>query len=312
MMTGFQMMDDLPHEASGQSGPTEPPELPDGWRYASTTEWDDPYRAARRRKRALKMVPVVLALACMVGLALWNAATHYARGVHALQAHEYSWAVDEFSASRVFGIPYRNAQSLERQAQRSAAADDTRLKQIEARQATVIAQLKKAGAELKAGDASAVLTALRGISAADLQADLDGDDTVRASVHALAGDLADAARAALRSGAWSRAGRFTAAILVLQPSSKLAVSLETQAKSGQELSVKLVTAKAAAQHGKWRKALQLALAVVAAQKDFPGAVALVAEARSALAPKPPARTTTTPTQAAAPPATGPASQPAPP
>ena len=81
-------------------------------------------------------------------------------------------------------------------------------------------------------------------------------------------------------------GVFAAALLVLEPSSELAVALGARARTGAELNAKLGEAKDAAQRGKWRAALRLALAVVAIQKDFPGAAAVVADARDALAPKP--------------------------
>jgi hypothetical protein len=307
-------MDESPNEASGQNAPIGPTALPDGWRYADSEPWIDPYRSARRRKLALLAALVVIVAAGLFALAVWDASADYARGVYALRIHEYSWAADEFSAAHILGIPYRNARSLERQARLGEEADAIRIKQAASRQAVVVAQLRKADAGLKAGDVDTVLTALRGIDHADLQATLGGDAMVRGSVRALAADLADASRTALRNGAWGRATRLAAALLLLQPSSKPAVSLEAKAKTGQDMSAKLASARDAARHRKWKRALRLGLAIVAAQKDFPGAKALVAEARRALAPKhkSAATATTTPARATTPPATPPATQPAPP
>src|SRR5665647_1194456 len=99
-------MDNSPHDASAQSASSEPPDLPDGWRSAELADWKDPYLAARKRWRAVQVTLVSLVLACLIGLLLWNAAIHYARGVDALQYHSYSRAVYEFSAARVLVFPY--------------------------------------------------------------------------------------------------------------------------------------------------------------------------------------------------------------
>lgn len=305
-------MDDSLRDGSGQKAPVEPTDLPDGWHYADVEAWSDPYRAGRRRKRVIIAAVVVAIVAGMTGLAVWDAAAHYTRGVYALRIHEYSLAADELSAANVFGISYRNARSLEGQVRRDEAADSARHRQAEAAQAAMVAQLDRVGAGLKAG-ANALLAALHEVDPTQLQAALVDDRTIRRSVAALAADIAAAARRALRSGTWSRAERFTTALLLLEPSSKLATSLAAQAKRGRELSVKLSSAESAARHHKWRQALRLARAVVGAQKDFPGAAALVAEARTALAPKPRTRVATTASRpATSPPASAPASQPAPP
>jgi len=242
--------------------------------------------AARRRLRAVRVTLVVLALALVIGALLWIAAAHYARGVEALRIHSYSWAVSEFSLARVLVFPYRDARSLEAQARRALMAEDALREQGEARRTAVVVQLEMAGARLEASDANGVLTTLQAIDEDDLKATLDRSETARESTDALAEDLTAALRRALGNAAWGRAGRFAAALLVLKPSSELAVALGARARTGEDLSAKLGQAKDAARRGKWRAALRIALAVLAIQKDFPGAAALVADARDALAPKP--------------------------
>ena len=306
-------MDNLSHNTSEQNASIEPPDLPEGWRYADSEVWKDPYLAARKRVRALKVALVGLVLACVAGLLVWNAADHYARGVQAFKIHSYSLAAYEFSAARVLFFPYRDAQILEDQAQ-SAAVDmaaDALHKQAEA---PVVALLEKAGARLDANDANGVLATLQAIGAIDLQATLAGNATAREAADALARGLAIASRSALHNQAWDRAGRFAAALLQLEPSSQQAVNLASQARTGQDLSAKLGEAKDAARRGKWKMALRTALAVLAVQKDFPGAAAVVADARRALAPKPrPAASTAgSSTQATVSPAATSAPQPPPP
>jgi hypothetical protein len=292
-------VDNSPHIASTQSASIEPPDLPDGWRSAELAVWKDPHVAAHKRFRAVRVTLVVLALALVIGVLLWIAAAHYARGVDALEAHSYSRAVDEFSVARVLVFPYRDARSLEEQARRALMAEDARREQAEARQTAVVAQLGAGGARLEAGDADGVLTTLQAIDQDDLQTTLERSATARASADALAEDLVVASRRALGNAAWGRAGRFAAALLVLAPSSELAVALGARAQTGEDLSAKLGKAKDAARRGEWRAALRSALAVLAIQKDFPGAAAVVADARHALAPKPkpkpkPAATTAAP------------------
>jgi len=292
-------VDNSPHNTSAQSAAIEPPDLPDGWRSAELADWKDPYLAPRRRARAVRAALVVLLVALVIGVLLWIAATHYARGVEALKVHSYSTAVSEFAVARVLVFPYRDARSLEEQARRALLAEYARLDQAEARDAAVVAQLESARARLEAGDADAVLATLQVIDADGLQAARDGHDTVRESADALAEDIAAASRRALKKAAWGRAGRFAAALLVLEPSSELAVALAARARTGEDLSTKLGKARDAARRGEWGAALRLALSVLAMQKDFPGAAAVVADARDALAPKPkPAATTAaSPTQA---------------
>ena len=102
----------------------------------------------------------------------------------------------------------------------------------------------------------------------------------------LAKDLTTEGRKALARLEWGRAGRYAAALLLLDPSSVAADEITAKAEAGQRLSAKLAEARQAARDGEWRKALRLALAVQAARKDFPGAASLVADARKALKPKP--------------------------
>ena len=278
-------MDNSPHNASWQNSPFEPPDTPDGWRSAEPPAYKDPRRSARLRWRAVQVALAVFALACVIGIPLWNTAAHYARGVHALKSHLYSRAADEFSAAQFLGFSYRDARLLEDSARRAAAdvVYEAIRKQTEA---ALVAQLEKAGARLEAGDADGVLTTLQTINGLDLQAALRSSGTVREFADALAKDLAAASRRALGNGAWGRAGRLAAALLVLDPSSELAATLRARAQTGQELGAKLDRAKDAARRGRWRAALHTALAILAVQKDFPGAAALAAQARAALAPKP--------------------------
>ena len=297
----------MPHNAAAQNDTMEPPDLPDGWRSAELVDWKDPYLTASRRARAVRVAVVVIIVALVIGVLLWIAATHYARGVAALEDHAYSTAVSEFSVARVLVFPYWDARSLEEQARRALQAEDARYEQVEARRAAVVAQLEKAGARLDAGDADGVRTTLQAIDVNDFQAALNRSASVRESADALALDLAAAARRALGNAAWGRAGRYAVALLVLEPSRDLAVALEARARTGAELSAKLGEAKDAARRGEWRTALRIALAVIGVQKDFPGAPAVVADARHALAPKPkPAATQPAPlaTMAATPPQAG--------
>ena len=299
----------MPHNAATKNDVMEPPDLPDGWRSAELVDWKDPYLTASRRARVLRVAAVVIVVALVLGVLLWIAATHYARGVAALEDHAYSTAVSEFSVARVLVFPYRDARRLEEQARRALQAEDASYEQAEARRAAIVAQLERAGARLEAGDADGVCTALQAINGDELRAALNRSTSAQESADALALDLAAAARRALGNAAWGRAGSFAAALLVLEPSSELAVALGGRARTGAELRTRLGEATDAAQRGKWRAALRIALAVVAVQKDFPGAAAVVADARDALAPKPkpkPAATQPTPaaTTVATPPQAG--------
>ena len=292
--------------AAGDRVSIKPPDLPDHWRSPGDVVWEDPDVAAHRRVRwrrvALAVLAVLLVLALLVGTQFDLAAIHYRGGTDALEAHSYSRAAREFAAARVLGFSYRDARSLEEQARHGAAAEGALREQAVALRAAVVAQLEKAGARLAAGDAHGVLSALRAIEQDDLRATLTTSETVQQSADALAVDLDAASRRALGNAQWSRAGRFAAAFLALEPSSKQAVALRSRARTGEDLSVKLGEATDAARHGKWRAALRIALAVLARQKGFPGAAAVVADARDALAPEP-APVATQPVQPAQP-ATG--------
>jgi hypothetical protein len=279
-------VDNSLHNIPAPNAPVEPPDLPDGWRSAELAVWKDPQLAAHRRLRALRVALVVLALALVIGVLVWIAAAHYARGVYALKVHSYSWAASEFAAARVLVFPYRDARSLEEQAQRALEVEDDLREQAEARRAAVVTQFKTADARLEASDADGVLATLQAINSNDLKAALDRSGPARELADALAVDLAAALRKALGNAAWVRAGRFAAALLVLEPSSEQAIALGARARVGEELNVRLGKAKDAARRGEWRAALRIALAVLAVQKDFPGVAAVVADARDALAPKP--------------------------
>ena len=275
-----------------------------------------------RRRRVLPLVAAVLviALALVVGLSVWNGARHYARGVSALHADDYSRAAAQFGAARVLGFWYRDALSLEQRAWAAqvrawtAQADASSALLRRARDRNLLAQLGQASAALKAGDATRVLASLHAIDSAALQSTIGEDETVRSSTDSLEQALSAGARTALGAAQWARVGRLAAALLVLDPLSPKAASLAARAQVGQALGVKLDQAKGAARHGRWRQALSMALAVLAEQKGFPGAGALVADARRALAPKPKpsATTSTTPPASSGGSGGGTSSQPAPP
>ena len=283
-------------------------DLPPGWRSAEQEEgWDDPYAAGRTRSLILRAAAVVVVVAAVIGLLVGTAAGRYARGVDALDQKAYSTAVLEFSMARVLVFPYRDAPSLGDQAQRALDAQRALLQQDRARRDAVVAGLRLAGTRLGAGEANGVLAAVQAIRQEDLTAVLGSSDAARASAGKLATDLEAAAQAALGDAEWGRAGSYAAALLVLEPSSEVAVALGARAEKGQELSALLAEARDAASRGHWRLALRKALAVVAIRKDFPGAASLVAHARAALAPKP----KPSPTRAATAPAPAPQPTPAP-
>ena len=262
------------------------PDLPEGWQQAEPDEWSDPYPASRRRSVMLRVAFAVVVVGGVIGVLLWVAASHYARGVEALNDRAYSRAMGEFSSATVLVFPYRDARALEDQARRGLEAETVARQAEEGRVSSVVAELRDAGALLAAGKASAVVAALEAIPAADLRTTVTSSDAARASVAALKENLPVAATAALRKLEWGRAGRFAAALLVLDPASEQAATLASRAVTGKKLSAKLADGQAAARAGRWRTALRLGLAVVAVRKDFPGAAALVADAREALKPKP--------------------------
>ena len=293
-----------------------PTHLPPGWRSAEEEDWGDPYAAARRRSRILWALAATLIVALVIGFLVWSAAGRYARGVEALNDQAYSTAIIEFSMAKVLVFPYRDARSLEEQARRALEAEMASFEQEKTRTDTVVSQLDAAATRLDAGSASGVLAALRAIPGGELRTALGRSDAARAAADSLAAGLEAAARAALKGARWERAGRFAAALLVLEPSSEAALSLSDRAKTGEDLRAKLGEARDAARRGQWRRALRLALAVAAVRKDFPGAASLIADARAALKPKPkpsptPTAATTAPTSAPTPTATTPPPPPPP-
>jgi hypothetical protein len=274
--------------------------MPAGWRSGELSEWADPSRAVRRRRRILQLVIVSLIVGCTLAALVWNASTHYARGTYALKIHSYDWAVEEFSAARILIFPYRDAQTLEEQARRAEQAAAAAQKKEDARRYEVVSHLTKARARLQVGDAAGVLTALQAIPAVNLQATLGGNSAARDAADELIDNLAVASRTALANRDWGDAQRFAAAILVLEPTSDAGATLNSRAQTGLNLSAKLGKAKDAARRGQWREAKRLGLAVLAVNKDFPGAATVVAQAKKALAPKPKAKSPSPqPTTAAA-------------
>lgn len=261
-------------------------ELPPGWHPAEPDDWGEAYPASRRRAIVVRVTAAALLVAAVVGVLVWVAAGHYARGVEALDDGAYYRAMGEFSSATLLGIPYRDAGALEDQARRELRAETAAREAQDSLVGGVVGRLGKADARLAAGDAAGVLTALESIPAGDLRTAMTASENARASAAALAEGLSAAATKALGKAEWSRAGRLAAALLVLEPSSRPAAALAARAGAGEKLRAKLGEARSAARAGRWREALRLALAVVAARKDFPGAATLVADARRALAPKP--------------------------
>ena len=291
-------MNESPHSASAPAPPALGlSELPAGWQQAERDEWGDPHAAAGRRRLGLRIAVLLLLAGAMIGALVWVAAGHYARGVDALNDGSYARAAAELSAATVLVFPYRDARALEEQARQGMQAEIAAREAQEKAVNAVIAQLRGAGARLEAGDAAGVLATLEAIPAVELRSAVRASDEGRASVATMAEDLTAAATAALGKTEWERAGRFAAALLVLEPSSASASTLAERAQTGQRLSAKLEEARAAARAGRWREALRLALAVLSVQKEFPGAAALVADARVALRPKPTRKPSPVATQA---------------
>ena len=283
-----------------------PEELPPGWRYTDDLEWVYAQGQARRRRRLLIAGLAgfaVVAVLVAAGLFVLVANTHYSRGVAALESGSYAQAQAEFSQAEILWVPYRDASVLVEQARRESAAQAADAKAATALLQEVDDALTQAAGALRKKSAPQVLAALGSVPAADLQAVLTEDEAAGQSADALAKDLTTEGRKALSRLEWGRAGRYAAALLLLDPSSVTAGEITGKAEAGQKLSAKLAAAKEAARAGEWRNALRLALAVQAAHKGFPGAASLVADARKALKPKPqptaaatvtaPATTTTT-------------------
>ncbi len=279
------------------------PELPQGWRYSDEAEIQHDIATARRRRLGLGIaVPVVIVVVLLILLVL-NAERHYSRGVAALEDGRYYDAVSELAAADLVVISYRDSALLAENARRQILVETGGQQQAQARLEAVTAALAAAAAALQSESGAELVTALRSVPAADLRAVLSEDDGARQSADALAKDLTTEGRKALTHLEWERAGRYAAALLLLEPSSVAAGEITGKVEAGQKLSASLADAKQAARDGEWRKALRLALAVQAARKDFPGAASLVADARKALKPKPkpaapatvtaPAATTTT-------------------
>jgi hypothetical protein len=283
--------------------PVQVPDLPEGWRNAEQEDWSDWSETGRRRSFVLRVTVAIVLAAALLGALVWVAAGHYARGVDALNDHAYARAMSELSAARLLVFPYRDARTLEERAEAALQAETAAHEAERRRVAGVVAGLGDAAARLDAGEAAAVLAALTAIKADDLRATLLASEAARKSARGLSEDLIVASEAALRQAGWVRAGRFAAALLLLEPSSPQASALAARASQGERLSAKLGEARDAASRGQWRAALRLALAVADVRKDFPGAATLIADARQALAPKPkpkPAVQTTTPAVAPAP------------
>jgi hypothetical protein len=294
------------------------PELPEGWHYAEDLAWDDDVYLAHRRRRIVVGVAVALLVAlALVGWAVLNAASHYARGVEALGDGSYESAVTELSAATILVVPYRDAQALVAQAQAQIAAERSAREEAMTRSRIAGDALSDASRALDGEDAQGVVAALQPLSGDDVRAALGGGE-VGAAADALALRLTGAAKEALKRGQWGRAATYAAALLVLEPRGSSAEGLAAKAKTGAELSARLASARDAARRGKWRQALRLALAVTEVRRDFPGAASVVAAARKALAPKPSPRPAVAPAAVAQPatatqgPSSGSSSQPPPP
>ena len=213
-------------------------------------------------------------------------ATHYSRGVDALEAHAYPQAVSELSAAKVLFVDYRDARTLEDQARAARSRPRrprVRRRRRACRPSTPSSRRPASGSPPATPPARSRRCRRSRPETCGLA--LERSDAVRAASGSLATDLAAAASAALRRAQWGRAGSSPPALLVLEPSDDGRRDARRQAATGQELSAQLAKAERRGR-GQWRTALRLALAVTAVRKDFPGAAALIADARTALAPKP--------------------------
>ena len=284
--------------------PPAPPLLPDGWRYTDDLPVEDPLERAHRRRLLLGVLIGVSAAVVIAGLLVVNAQIHYSHGVQALSQHAYAKAAAELSAANLVGLSYRDAPMLAQAAKRGVMAQADAEATAVTRVSSVNDALARAQTALEQGSAQRALKALQSVDAADLRAIVKQDADASAAATALAGGLTTAAGEALGTQAWGRAGRFAAALLVLDPSSDKAGALAARATQGQKLSARLAEAQDAARRGQWHKALSLALAVRAAQSGFPGASTLIAEAHKALKPKPAPKPATTSTASSASTGTG--------
>ena len=291
----------MPLHTEPPSGATSPalPDLPDGWHHTDDLVWDDPRPSHRGRALALGVsIAAVLGVA-IAALVLWNAAAHYARGVDALKAHSYTTAVNELSSAKLLLVPYRDSQVLAAQARYELVAESADQEQALARVHLVGSALEDASSALHAGDANGVVSALAALPAGAVRAAVGGSAAVRTAATTLSDGLTAAAREALGKSEYGAAGRYAAALLLVEPASDAAKALAARAVTGEKLTERFAMATTAAHGHHWRTALRLALAVTAVRKDFPGAATLVAQARKALKPKPkPKATTTAPTSTA--------------
>lgn len=274
----------------------------------------DPYQRARLWRYGGLIALVLVVLGCAIGIPLFLAAGHYARGLRALEAHAYKDAAAEFSGARFLGLAYKDAQLLEESARRSADVAALQIARDRAdvelaQRFTVVRQ------RLQAGDVAGLLSGLKELDTVELQNAALRPGKAHDLIVSLRRDVATAGRTALRARSWLRAQQYSAALLLLDPASETAKTLAADAKKGLKLSAQLREAKKAAQQGDWQSALQRALAVRAVQADFPGVADLIREAQIALRPKPkPAPVVAHPTPphpAPVPPPRPPAPQPAP-
>jgi hypothetical protein len=304
-------------DPSSDAASPAPPELPEGWHYTDDLIYDDVSSPFWRRRITLSVLIGALVVVCVVGLVVLNAATHYSRGVAALDDRSYAQAEAELSSARLLVIPYRDAQVLADEARRQLLVQAAGEEKVRQRVDAAIGALDDAAARLDARDVPGALAALQALRAGDLRAALRDSAELRDAAAALTKDMTAAAQQALREFEWGRAAGFAAAMLVLEPSSAEAAALAARAGTGEELSARLTKAKDAARNRQWRKALRLALAVTAVREGFPGAAAVIADARKALAPKPKVTqaataSTTTPATSAGGASSGSSSAPPPP
>lgn len=270
--------------ASKAHSRTLPGETP-VWNQADGTEWDDPQRRARLRRRILYGALVGVLAAEIVGAFVWIAASHYDRGRQALAAGIYATAVDEFSAARILVVPYRDANALRGQAEKALAAEKDEREATRMRDAAMASLLREVGSRVSGGNAAGALAGLREARARVPEGPLSDVPATRSLADSLTRRLAREARAALASAHWHTAELFAAGLLLLSPARGDAAKLAQEASVGKALQAKLAEAKRAADRGRWQRCLVLALAVVKQRPDFPGASRLVARARAALAPK---------------------------
>ena len=127
-------------------------ELPEGWREAAELdEWVDSRAPSWRRGLVLRVAAVAVVVIAVVGVLVWVAAGHYARGVEALRGRRLfhgRWASSTPPSVLVF--PYRDAQALEEQARRALQAEFAASQAEQDQTAAVVAGLERAAARLRA------------------------------------------------------------------------------------------------------------------------------------------------------------------